>query len=529
MQANFSLLAICVAFSSSSSSSSCWNAAKIYFDLFSLFLTAVALLFLDFWAVDPARRARAASSMLVPLILAFDSCGVLFDGAGGLDLYFHAYLLFLASVAAVFARVCVADGRACAAPAATAALLVFLFLKLGAAVVFSCYPAVGIHGGDADLPQFLNDGSCLANLQVIVDAAVFPLSQLVPTGTSVLVDGEFKKPPEGAKQSVELRAEKMLGIGPVDPAKVSDPQDAAYGFRHMHTPIITTSDWEGADEMLQVTPLFSDAEKLEKELQKNPPPSESNVEAAKLIVKEKGDVVLLPKASKARTSVKTGPSITDAAMGRIAQTTKVISEGGYEKVFHQTFEILSGEKLKKSYACYLSTSSGPVMGVLYLSTANLAFCSDNPLSYKVGDQTQWSYYKLKNLVELRLNRNRLEGQIPGVTMSNFSATLHTMEKLLGLQDGYEEKEPEIFKRLVIVYNYPKGIKAFYMRLNDDQKTVAAMDVLVPKVGELIGGSQREESLYILAKSWPISGLVGDIMMNDAHRPSAFDMSTVEHA
>ncbi|KAG6468688.1 hypothetical protein ZIOFF_073381 [Zingiber officinale] len=165
--------------------------------------------------------------------------------------------------------------------------------------------------------------------------------------------------------------------------------------------------------------------------------------------------------------LKTGPSITDAAMGRIAQTTKVISEGGYEKVFHQTFEILPGEKLKKSYTCYLSTSSGPVMGVLYLSTANLAFCSDNPLSYKVGDQTQWSYYKischsvdslvlppmlgeltavtkldlhsngltgkippelgkLKNLVELRLDRNRLEGQIPGVTMPNFSATLHTM-------------------------------------------------------------------------------------------------------
>ncbi|KAG6524168.1 GEM-like protein 1 [Zingiber officinale] len=92
--------------------------------------------------------------------------------------------------------------------------------------------------------------------------------------------------------------------------------------------------------------------------------------------------------------LKTGPSITDAAMGRIAQTTKVISEGGYEKVFHQTFEILPGEKLKKSYACYLSTSSGPVMGVLYLSTAKLAFCSDNPLSYKVGDQTQWSYYKV---------------------------------------------------------------------------------------------------------------------------------------
>ncbi|CAN6467693.1 unnamed protein product [Victoria cruziana] len=57
----------------------------------------------------------------------------------------------------------------------------------------------------------------------------------------------------------------------------------------------------------------------------------------------------------------------------------------------------------------------------------------------------------------------------------------------------------IFKKPVIVYNYPKTIKAFYMRLNDDSKTVAAMDVLVPKVGELIGGSQREERLDVIEK------------------------------
>ncbi|CAD5177826.1 unnamed protein product [Musa acuminata subsp. malaccensis] len=92
--------------------------------------------------------------------------------------------------------------------------------------------------------------------------------------------------------------------------------------------------------------------------------------------------------------LKTGPSIADAAMGRIAQTTKVISEGGYDNIFHQTFKTLPEEKLKKTYACYLSASAGPVMGVLYLSTAKLAFCSDNPLSYKVRDQTQWTYYKV---------------------------------------------------------------------------------------------------------------------------------------
>ncbi|CAA3016132.1 Hypothetical predicted protein [Olea europaea subsp. europaea] len=91
--------------------------------------------------------------------------------------------------------------------------------------------------------------------------------------------------------------------------------------------------------------------------------------------------------------LKTGPSLADAAVGRIAQSTKVLAEGGYEKVFRQSFETIPDEKLLKYYACYLSTSAGPVMGVLYYSTAKLAFCSDSPLSYKLGEETQWSYYK----------------------------------------------------------------------------------------------------------------------------------------
>lgn len=92
--------------------------------------------------------------------------------------------------------------------------------------------------------------------------------------------------------------------------------------------------------------------------------------------------------------LKTGPSLADAALGRIAQGTKVLAEGGYEKIFHQTFETVPEEQLQNSFACYLSTSAGPVMGILYVSTAKLAFCSDNPLSYKADDKTEWSYYKV---------------------------------------------------------------------------------------------------------------------------------------
>lgn len=76
----------------------------------------------------------------------------------------------------------------------------------------------------------VNDGSCPSNLQVIVDASVIEeapvdkLSQLVATGTCVLVEGELKKPPEGAKQSVELKVDKVLEVGPVDSKKYPIPK-----------------------------------------------------------------------------------------------------------------------------------------------------------------------------------------------------------------------------------------------------------------------------------------------------------------
>jgi asparaginyl-tRNA synthetase len=78
---------------------------------------------------------------------------------------------------------------------------------------------------------------------------------------------------------------------------------------------------------------------------------------------------------------------------------------------------------------------------------------------------------------------------------------------LDLQTEHERfLTEEHFKCPVIVYNYPMEIKPFYMRFNDDGKTVAAMDVLVPRVGELIGGSQREERLEVLARRIEESGM-----------------------
>ena len=132
--------------------------------------------------------------------------------------------------------------------------------------------------------------------------------------------------------------------------------------------------------------------------------------------------------------MKTGPSFADAAVGRIAQGTKVIAEGGYEKIFQQTFETFPEEKLVKTFACYLSTSAGPVMGVLYLSTAKLAFCSDNPLSYKVGEESQWSYYKVCALCFLLFGQHSLYIHAIGANYTSpvfwqwiFYNPLHTCE------------------------------------------------------------------------------------------------------
>ncbi|KAH0711414.1 hypothetical protein KY289_007373 [Solanum tuberosum] len=123
--------------------------------------------------------------------------------------------------------------------------------------------------------------------------------------------------------------------------------------------------------------------------------------------------------------LKMSPSIVDAALGRIAQGTKVLAEGGYDKIFRQTFEADPEEQLRNSFACYLSTSAGPVMGVLYLSTAKLAFCSDNPLPYTNENKTEWSYYKviiplhqLKAIYPSSSRTNSLEKYIQVISIDN---------------------------------------------------------------------------------------------------------------
>lgn len=94
-------------------------------------------------------------------------------------------------------------------------------------------------------------------------------------------------------------------------------------------------------------------------------------------------------------NLKTGKSVSDSAWGKMNLTAKAITGGGFEQLYKQSFSTFPNETLKKSFACYLSTTTGPVAGTLYLSNMHVAFCSDRPLSFTApSGQTTWSYYKV---------------------------------------------------------------------------------------------------------------------------------------
>uniref|UniRef100_A0A0E0MMB4 GRAM domain-containing protein n=1 Tax=Oryza punctata TaxID=4537 RepID=A0A0E0MMB4_ORYPU len=101
-------------------------------------------------------------------------------------------------------------------------------------------------------------------------------------------------------------------------------------------------------------------------------------------------------ASNIWLNLKTAPSMSDAAMGKLSLGAKALSEGGFDKLYKQTFTGAGAdERLKKTFACYLSTATGPVAGTLYLTDRTVAFCSDRPLSFTApSGQTAWSYYKV---------------------------------------------------------------------------------------------------------------------------------------
>ncbi|XP_057846753.1 putative GEM-like protein 8 isoform X2 [Cryptomeria japonica] len=93
--------------------------------------------------------------------------------------------------------------------------------------------------------------------------------------------------------------------------------------------------------------------------------------------------------------MKLGGSMPETVWSKVSLGAKIVAEGGLENIFKLSFSVGPSEKLLKTSSCYLSTSTGPVAGLLFISTEKLAFCSDNPLRYTTSDgRTRWSEYRV---------------------------------------------------------------------------------------------------------------------------------------
>lgn len=364
----------------------------------------------------------------------------------------------------------------------------------------------------------VNDGSTLSNLQIIANPEIPHYESIISqlsTGVSVSIKGKLVESP-GKNQQLELVASTITIIGECDPetyplqkkrhsfeflrsiahlrprtntigAVMRVRNALAYathkffqeqGFLYVHTPIITASDAEGAGKMFRVTTL--DAEK---------PPKNSE--------------------------------------GKVDFTQDFFGKPSYMTV--------SGQLEGEIYACALSDiyTFGPTfraensntsrhLAEFWMIEPEMAFADINDnmdnaeaylkyvLKHVLEDCAEDMHFFDKFVAPGTLDRIKHIVETP-FERATYSYAVRILEKSgknfefpvkwgADLQSEHERYlAEEFFGKPVIITDYPKQIKSFYMRANDDEKTVAAMDVLVPKIGEIIGGSQREERYDVLEK------------------------------
>ncbi len=354
----------------------------------------------------------------------------------------------------------------------------------------------------------LNDGSCLANIQVIADNDIDGYQELVKltTGAAIAVSGELVES-LGKGQKWEVRAKKIdvLGVAPDDfplqKKRHTDeylrtiahlrPRSNKYSaifrmrsklshaihqffkerdFQWIHTPIITGSDCEGAGEMFSVTTMDLH----------NIPMKEGVVDYEQDFFGKEASLTVSGQLSVETFCLSLGDVYTFGPTFRSenSNTSRHMSEFWMIEP-----EILFGDlqddmKLGQEF-------------IQYLVNYTMDECAEDlELFARYVDKNLMS--TLENIVDNDFIRLPYTEAVDLLLKSNQKFEF-PVEWGSDLQSEHERFLTEKhFKQPVIVYDYPKDIKAFYMRLNDDEKTVAAMDILVPAVGEIIGGSQREE-------------------------------------
>jgi asparaginyl-tRNA synthetase len=361
----------------------------------------------------------------------------------------------------------------------------------------------------------LNDGSCFTNLQVVMDANVLSNYKEIASqnvGAALIVKGTLVLTPE-AKQPLEVKAQSIEVEGASTPdyplqkkrhsveflrtiqhlrprtnlfsATFRVRSVAAYaihrffqdrGFVYIHTPIITGSDAEGAGEMFQVTTLDV-----------NDPPRlpDGSVDWSQDFFGKKANLTVSGQLNAENFAMAFGDVYTFGPTFR--------AENSNTQRHAAEFWMIEPEMAFADLTDYMDTAEAMIK---YIINFVMERCPE--------EMNFFNSFVDKGLME------RLEH----VASSDFARVTYTqaVEILKENNDKFDYKvewgcdlqteherylTEQHFKKPVFVTDYPKEIKAFYMRQNDDGKTVAAADCLVPGIGEIIGGSQREERLELL--------------------------------
>ena len=366
----------------------------------------------------------------------------------------------------------------------------------------------------------INDGSCLRNIQAIVDHTPEIVAKLetIGTGAAVAVTGSLSESP-GKGQKWELKADGVELIGAADPEtfplqkkRHSDeflrgiahlrPRTNKYGamfrirselaaavhaffrergFAYVHTPILTGSDCEGAGEMFRVTALAPDQVDPKDPHEADFFGRQANLTVsgqleAELLALSLGDVYTFGPTFRAENS---------NTPRHVAEFWMIEPEMAFADL---NDDMDLGEDLVK-----------------YLVRHVLEHCAEDvELFARFVDKTLMP--TLENILGEPFVRVPYNEAVDILKKSGQQFE-YPVQWGHDLQTEHERfLTEEHFKKPVTVFDYPKSIKPFYMRVNDDDTTVAAMDVLVPRIGEIIGGSQREERLDVVCARMAELGL-----------------------
>ncbi|MGV8074141.1 MAG: asparagine--tRNA ligase [Syntrophobacteraceae bacterium] len=370
----------------------------------------------------------------------------------------------------------------------------------------------------------VNDGSCLKNLQVVAEHNHQEYKETlsnITNGCSLLVEGIINASP-GKEQSIELHARKIKLYGAADSAayplqkkrhsfeflreiahlrprtntigavarvrhRLSYAVHTFFeerGFYYIHTPIITSSDCEGAGDVFRVTTPGS----------RNTTPNDSEYDVR---------TDFFGKPTYLTVSGQLQAEIYALALGKVY-------------TFGPTFRAENSNTSRHLAEFWMVEPEMAFCDLeddLELAQDLLQFLVEQVLDH-CGDDldffTRFMEPSLKKTLE-DLVRNPFEvisyTEAVKLLQNSGESFIFPVEWGIDLQAEHERYLTEkLFQKPVALLNFPRSLKPFYMRVNEDEKTVAAMDILVPRIGEIIGGSQREERLDLLQEQMKVKGI-----------------------